>query len=80
MHSREKSGVKNIIMQRLDKSCDQGTRLEQHDCSIAERSERLLSLTVILTRTQPHVNGNSSGVFILISHGNGLIGFQSFSE
>lgn len=56
------------------------TRLEQHDCSIAERSERLLSVTVILTRTQPHVNGNNSGVFIFISRGNGLIGLQSFSE
>lgn len=38
---------------------------------------RLLYVAVICIFTQRHVNGNNSGIFIVISYGNGLIGILS---
>lgn len=68
----QKSGLKNIIMQKLEKNCNASTQREQWDCSFTEEQEkrreiplyRLRHVTVTWICTQLHVNGNNSGIFI----------------
>lgn len=39
MQIQKRNGLKNITMQKLGKSCNESTRLGQHDCSFAEKQE-----------------------------------------
>lgn len=40
MRVRNKNGLKNMIMRKLEKSCNEGTQRDKHDCSFAEERAR----------------------------------------
>lgn len=78
--------LKNMVIKKIGKRCDEGTQREQLDRGSAEKRAkrsnicpcRLLHFAETWICAQLHVNWNNSGIFIFICHGNGLIGMPSF--
>lgn len=70
MHNskKKKNGLKNIIMHKFEKSCNEGIESERHDWSFVEEQEkkkeiclyRLIYISVIWICAQLHVNGNGA--------------------
>lgn len=50
MRSHKKNGLKNILMQKAGKSCNQGTQREQLNWSVAEEQEKRGVLTEYLCK------------------------------